>query len=63
MPELAKRYFAELHRLLEKEDLLKKACHTSTVTGAAILKAVVAATIEELLGMGVDPPVLVSSNV
>ena len=40
-----------------------KACPTSTVIGAAILNAVVATTIEELLSMGVVPPVLVSSNV
>jgi len=49
--------------VLEVEGLLKKACPTSTVTGAAILNAVVATTIEELLGMGVAPPVLASSNV
>lgn len=48
--------------VLEVEGLLEKACPTSTVTGAAILNAVVAATIEELLGLGVAPRVLVSSN-
>ena len=49
--------------VLEVEGLSTKACPTSTVVGAAILNAVVAATIEELLGTGVVPPVLVSSNV
>jgi uncharacterized phosphosugar-binding protein len=49
--------------ILEVEGLPTKACPTSTVIGAAILNAVVAATIEELLGRGITPPVLISSNV
>ena len=49
--------------VLEVEGLPTKACPTSTVIGAAILNAVVATTIEELLGMGIVPHVLVSSNV
>ena len=49
--------------MLEVEGLPTKACPTSTVIGAAILNAVVAVIIEELLSMGVVPPVLVSSNV
>ena len=49
--------------VLEVEGHPTRACPTSTVIGAAILNAVVAAIIEELLGMGVVPPVLVSSNV
>jgi uncharacterized phosphosugar-binding protein len=49
--------------VLEVEGLPTKACPTSTVVGAAILNAVVATAIEELLDMGVVPSVLVSSNV
>ncbi len=49
--------------MLEVEGLPTKACPTSTVIGAAILNAVVAVIIEELLCMGVVPPILVSSNV
>ncbi|GFP26742.1 SIS domain-containing protein [Candidatus Hakubella thermalkaliphila] len=48
---------------LEVEGLPTKVCPSSTVIGAAILNAVVAATIEELLAKGIVPPVLVSSNV
>lgn len=49
--------------VLEVEGHPTKACPTSTVMGAAILNAVVATTIEQMLGMGVVPSVLVSSNV
>jgi uncharacterized phosphosugar-binding protein len=40
-----------------------KACPTSTVMGAAILNAVMATAIEELLSMGFVPSILISSNV
>jgi len=49
--------------VLEVEGHPTKACPTSTVIGAAILNAVVGTAIEELLSMGIAPPVLVSSNV
>jgi len=49
--------------VLEVEGHPTRACPTSTVIGAAILNAVVATAIEELLRMGVVPPILVSSNV
>lgn len=49
--------------VLEVKGYPTRACPTSTVIGAAILNAVVATAIEELLGMGVVPHVLVSSNV
>lgn len=39
-----------------------KVCATSTVVGAALLGALVHATCEALLAMGIEPPVLVSSN-
>ena len=49
--------------VLEVEGHPTKACPTSTILGAAILNAIVATTIEQMLGMGVVPSVLVSSNV
>ena len=47
-------YFAELGR---------KACPTSTSTGAAILHAVAAGAIEKMLSEGITPEVFSSSNV
>ena len=49
--------------ILEVERLAIKACPTSTVVGAAILNAVMATAIEDLLSKGFVPSVLVSSNV
>ena len=49
--------------VLEVEGLPTKACPTSTVVGAAILNAVMATAIEDLLSKGFVPSVLVSSNV
>jgi uncharacterized phosphosugar-binding protein len=49
--------------VLEVEGHPTRACPTSTVIGAAILNAVVAAAIEELLSTGFVPSILVSVNV
>ena len=49
--------------VLELERHPTRACPTSTVIGAAILNAVVATAIEELLSMGFVPSILISSNV
>jgi uncharacterized phosphosugar-binding protein len=49
--------------LLEAEGAPQKFCPGSGVTGTAILQCLVAATIEELLKRGVEPPLFLASNV
>lgn len=49
--------------LLEAEGVDHKFCPSSGVTSTALLHALVAATIEELLRRGIEPPILVAANV
>jgi uncharacterized phosphosugar-binding protein len=49
--------------LLEVESMPQKFCPASGVTSSAILQALVAATIQELLGRGITPPVFLAGNV
>ena len=49
--------------LLEVEGVPQKFCPASGVTSIAILHALVAATIEELLERGITPPIFLAANV
>lgn len=49
--------------MLEAEGMSQKFCPASGVTSTAILHALVAATIEELLSRGIAPPVFLAGNV
>ena len=49
--------------MLEAEGMPQKFCPASGVTSIAILHALVAATIEELLSRGITPPVFLAGNV
>jgi uncharacterized phosphosugar-binding protein len=49
--------------LLEAEGVDHRFCPSSGVTSTALLHALVAATVEELLRMGIEPPILVAANV
>jgi uncharacterized phosphosugar-binding protein len=49
--------------VLEAEGMPQKFCPASGVTSSAILQAMVAATIEELLQRGITPPVFLAANV
>jgi uncharacterized phosphosugar-binding protein len=48
---------------LEAEGMPQKFCPASGVTSIAILQALVAATIQELLQRGLVPPVFLAANV
>jgi uncharacterized phosphosugar-binding protein len=49
--------------LLEAEGAPQAFCPGSGVTGTAILQCLVAATVEELLKRGIEPPLFLASNV
>lgn len=49
--------------VLEVEGVPQKVCPASGVTSTAILQALVASTIEELLLLGVTPPIIIAANV
>lgn len=49
--------------MLSAEGLAQKFCPASGVTSIAVLQALVAATIQELLRRGITPPVFIAGNV
>lgn len=49
--------------ILEMEGLPGRFCATSAVAGAFIIQSVIAQTVENLVRMGVEPPVLISANI
>lgn len=49
--------------LLEVDGVPQKFCAPSGVTSIAVLQMLVAATVEELLRRGIEPPILMSANV
>jgi uncharacterized phosphosugar-binding protein len=49
--------------LLEADGIPQKFCAPSGVTSIAVLQMLVAATVEELLRRGIEPPILRSANV
>ncbi len=49
--------------LLEAKGVPQKFCPASGVTSTALLQALVAATVEELLGRGITPPIFLAANV
>lgn len=49
--------------LLQAEGAPQKFCPASGVTSTAILQALVAATVEELLSRGITPPIYLAANV
>jgi uncharacterized phosphosugar-binding protein len=49
--------------MLEAEGVPQKFCPASGITSIAVLQAVVAATVEELLAKGVAPPIFLAGNV
>ncbi|MEW6227770.1 MAG: SIS domain-containing protein [Bacillota bacterium] len=49
--------------VLSVDELPTKVCPASTVTGAAIINALVAEVVERLIRAGIKPPVFISSNV
>ena len=49
--------------ILEIEGLPGRFCATSAVAGAFIMQSIIAQTIENLVNIGVTPPVLISANI
>jgi uncharacterized phosphosugar-binding protein len=49
--------------LLQAKGVPQKFCPASGVTSTALLQALVAATVEELLQRGVTPPIFLAGNV
>lgn len=49
--------------IMEAEGLKEKFCPASGITSIAMLQGMVAATVEELLSRGIEPPIFVAANV
>jgi uncharacterized phosphosugar-binding protein len=49
--------------MLQAEGVPQKFCPASGVTSTALLQALVAATVEELLARGITPPIFLAANV
>lgn len=49
--------------ILEAEGMKQKFCPASGITSVAVLQCMVAATVEELLARGIEPPVFMAQNV
>jgi uncharacterized phosphosugar-binding protein len=48
---------------MEAEGMKQKFCPASGITSTAVLQCMVAATVEELLARGIEPPVFMAANV
>lgn len=49
--------------IMEAESMKQKFCPASGITSTAVLQCMIAATIEELLSRGINPPVFTAANV